>query len=819
MFVTQEINSNWTFSLAESSYLPDSLKNNDLKSGKQYKATVPGTIHTDLLNNGFIDDPFYSDNELKMGWIPECDWIYRTKFDYKTDPDKNVDLVFDGLDTICEIYLNDVKLGRTGNMFIKYSFNVKKLLKPADNILMVVIKSPVKYAASQEKKFGRLPSALNPARTYIRKAQYSFGWDWGPEFPTSGIWRKVYLQEWKDVRIENVAFNTEKTGKDYADVQVIVEINSAEDKNYSMVISLSNGDNISAKNISIRGIKKTRVNFRIKNPELWWPNGEGEQPLYLLRVKIADNNDTVLDEVQKKVGIRTISLELQEKKVSTFKFRVNNRDIFCKGANWIPADSFLPRVSSEKVRKLLVAAKEANMNIVRVWGGGVYESDEFYSLCDELGLLVWQDFLFACGSYPENYDFITTVSEEITRNIMRLQHHASLAIWCGNNENDWIWYQEQKSSYKNMPGYKIYHHLIPEILKNIDPLRPYWPSTPFGNEDDPNSQESGNTHQWDIWSRWIDYDNVINDRSLFVTEFGFQGPANKDTFEKYLDPPSRNISDRIFEHHNKQVEGPERVLKFLSSHLPVKTGWDDFLYLAQLNQGFALKTCLEYWRTNGRTNGSIIWQLNDCWPVTSWSVIDFETKPKMAYYFVKNAFAPELLHFKDDGNSIKIMLLNEAKDKISGKLRLTVLDATSGEIIKEDNISVNVKNKGISEITRISRENLPASGNWILTAVLSGEAKEIITRNYYLLKPWKHIKLKKSRIKLKYSDDLCTELTVTSSNPAFFIDLYHPQTSFSDRGFSLLPGEQVKVKITGEHTDPVKLKDIKIYSLNDYLNG
>ena len=410
------------------------------------------------------------------------------------------------------------------------------------------------------------------------------------------------------------------------------------------------------KKIPIQRSNIYKISFRIKDPKLWWPNGEGEQNLYLLNVKIVDDNNFVLDEVVKNVGIRKIELVLKDKNKSTFKFRINHKDIFCKGVNWIPADSFLPRVAHKKYSDLLSYAKQANINMVRVWGGGTYESDEFYNLCDEMGLLVWQDFMFACGSYPENDDFLANVKEEVTQNVLRLQHHACLALWCGNNENEWIWFQEQKSSYKKMPGYKIFHRVIPKILKKIDHDRPYWPSSPFGNDDDPNSYNSGNTHQWNIWSKWIDYKTVKNDRSLFVTEFGFQGPANKDTFKKYLPKKNRNISDKIFEHHNKQIEGPERIIKFLSSHLPIKTGWDDYLYLTQLNQAFALKTCLEYWRTNGRTNGSIIWQLNDCWPVTSWSIIDSDINPKIAYYFVKNTFALQLLYFKDEGSKIKVIL-------------------------------------------------------------------------------------------------------------------------------------------------------------------
>jgi len=468
LFKRKELNKNWKFSLSDSSYSTETVTNQKIKSSKWFTAKVPGTIHTDLLNNKLIDDPFYSDNELKMGWISECDWVYQTKFDFNGNTKNNVDLVFEGLDTICEIYLNEVKLGGTDNMFLTYTYNVKNILRPADNKLKIIIKSPIRYASQQEKKYGKLHVALNSSRVYIRKAQYSFGWDWGPSFPTSGIWRIVYLREWSNAKIDSLVFNTKKIGKNYAEVEVIASINTLATKGISLVISLSNGDSVFEQNVSIQRSKNNRIEFKIKDPKLWWPNGEGDQNLYLLQVKIIDDTNLIHDEVERKVGIRTIELILKDKEASTFKFRINNRNIYCKGVNWIPADSFLPRVTHKKYADLLTLAKHANINMVRVWGGGIYENDEFYNLCDEIGLLVWQDFMFACGSYPEKDEFIANVSEEITQNVLRLQHHACIALWCGNNENEWIWFQEQNLSYKKMPGYKIYHSIIPAILKKID---------------------------------------------------------------------------------------------------------------------------------------------------------------------------------------------------------------------------------------------------------------------------------------------------------------------------------------------------------------
>ncbi|PIP76918.1 MAG: hypothetical protein COW85_11665, partial [Ignavibacteria bacterium CG22_combo_CG10-13_8_21_14_all_37_15] len=330
---------------------------------------------------------------------------------------------------------------------------------------------------------------------------------------------------------------------------------------------------------------------------------------------------------------------------------------------------------------------------------------------------------------------------------------------------------------------------------------------------------SGNTHQWKIWSMWIDYEKVKDDKSLFVTEFGFQAPANKDTFEKYLPKKNRTFSDKIFEHHNKQIEGPERIMRFMSGHLPIKTEWDDYLYLTQLNQALALKTCIEYWRTNGRTNGSIIWQLNDCWPVTSWAIVDSDIKPKLAYYFVKNAFAPQLLSFKDDGSTIKIILLNQNQDIIKGKLRLTVVSTITGEIIQDTNTNLTSSKEGLTEISSFVRKDLPSEENWIIAAVLYNVSNIIICRNYYLTKLWKHVQLKQSTLELKMlKKGGSTQLEMKSDNPVFFIDLYHKDVTFSDRGFFILPGEQIKLNVFGDELKTLKVEDIKIFSLNGYLH-
>ncbi len=803
-----DLTDNWQFKI--NSKLPNK---NEFKDWRN--ATIPGTVHTDLLNHKLIDEPFYDDNELKLNWICENDWVYKSTFDKPKDFEKELSqfLIFEGLDTVSEIYLNKKLLGKSDNMFVKYEFEISSLIKDKNNELEVRFSSPIKYAKSLEEKYGKLSVALDSSRVYIRKAQYSFGWDWGPSFPTMGIWRPVYLLQKNKVTINSFTFTTKKITAKKAIVEVKINLNQKPKRKYKISITLTrNNQNFEGEKV-VDSNKEVTLKLRIEDPKLWWPNNEGEQNLYDLNISLFDESGNMLDEKNKKVGIRTISLQLKNNHDSTFRFIINNKPIFAKGVNWIPADSFLPRVTEEKYKTLLMYAKDASMNIVRVWGGGFYENDIFYDLCDELGLLVWQDFMFACAAYPEQKDFLKNVKNEVTQNVERLQHHASIALWCGNNENEWLWYQGQKKSYKLMPGYKIYHDLIPNIIKEIDPARPYWPSSPFSFDKDPNSHSSGNRHEWGIWSMWKDYELVKDDQSLFVTEFGFQGPANKKTFEKYLSEENRKINNPIFEFHNKQIEGPERVFKFLSSHLPIKTNWEDFIYLAQLNQGFALKTCLEHWRQNWPvTNGSIIWQINDCWPVTSWAIIDSELTPKIAYHFVKNIFNQQLVGVIKNNNDLNVQMVNSSSDDFNFKLKIEVYE-NSGSLISESKISDHITGDTKKVFKIIPIKSLPENKKWIIVLSLYDQNNQLVFRNFYTEEKWKFKTLALPKIKIELQEN---GLKLTTNKPAYFVDLYHPELEFSERGFILLPGEEKVLQIIGSNQS-INVNDIQIITLNNYL--
>ncbi len=814
------INKDWQFRISND----DNSKNQivaDKKLDNWIQAAVPGTVHTDLLNAGLIDEPFEDDNELSLGWVAKSDWIYKTLFDYPEDFNSGlpVILVFDGLDTKATIWLNDQEIGTAENMFLQYKFDVTWAIRHKSNELKILFESPIIYGKKIEARYGKLPASINTERVYIRKAQYSFGWDWGPAFPTMGIWRPAYLIQEGEGSIKSVKFDTLQIDDNAAKVAIRLSFQLPTDQHFKAKLVLSNSNQKIFSDLTVSQNKEYEIELNIENPKLWQPNGKGAQNLYDLEISLINGENNVIDFVNKKVGIRTIELKLEKNGEPDFQLVINNKPLFIKGVNWIPADMFLPRVSPDKYKMLLQMAKDANVNLVRIWGGGIYENDIFYELCDELGLLVWQDFMFTCAAYPEHEDFISNIKEEVIWNIERLQAHSSLAIWCGNNENEWNWFNEQTTPFQDMPGYNIYHQVIPDILKELDPERPYWQTTPYGFDDDPNSQLSGNTHQWGIWSKWIDYTDVNKDASLFVSEFGFQAPANIDTLEKFISPEHRNIESRIFEFHNKQVEGMIRLLHFLMAHLPVVKEWKDFIYLTQLNQALALKTCIEHWRVNTNTNGSIIWQFNDVWSGSSWSLVDSESKPKMTYYFVKNIFKHQIISIRRSDDSLKITVLNSSPYNFSGSLKIDFYETSTGEFLNEEEHTINMDKYRGKFLSKISFKNINGdSKKWIAIVTLYDESEQIINRNHFIEDRWKFVKLPMPEIKIKIvKEDGNLYVSLSTDKPAFFVDLYSPNINFSDRGFILLPSEDKKLMIIGERVDTLKLEDITIFSLNNML--
>ncbi|MGH7452515.1 MAG: beta-mannosidase, partial [bacterium] len=716
---------------------------------------MPGTIHTDLLAVRKIPDPFYRDNEWQVQWVSEIGWRYQRKFEVPVEllAQDNIDLAADGLDTFATIFINGRRVGETGNMFIPHRFEVESLLRAGENEIEICFDSPMQRTQELEARYGKLPVALESHRVYARKAQYSFSWDWGPKLATSGIWRSIRLEGYRHLRINHLFAEVKlDTGLQRASVAARISVEKFSHVEAEFLAEIS-GPHFHA-SMQIRSSENNVTSdFAIEQPQLWWPNGYGAQPLYVLKVTASVNGE-IVDAHTTRFGIRQLELRREnDAGGESFIFCLNKVPIFCKGANWIPADSFVPRISDEKYRALLTMARDAHINMLRVWGGGIYEQKIFYDLCDELGILVWQDFMFACGGYPEYPEFIDNVRHEVTTIVMQLRNHPCIVLWCGNNENEWLWHAETRRPYHEMPGVVLFEKVIPEICTTLDPTRPYWQSSPFGGED-PNLEHEGDRHQWNIWSNWIDPAAVSNDRGRFISEFGFQAPAVLSTWKKFLAREDLWPQSPVFEHHNKQVEGSERLYRFLAGQVKMPHDFDDFIYKAQIVQAEALKTMVEHWRREKfHTAGSLFWQLNDCWPVSSWAVIDSELQPKAAYWYSRRFFAPLLVSFKPAGKSVEIWATNDTLSTLEAELVFEVL-SFSGEVglARHERVLIPA-NTSLRLATPVGDELLQINPcRQYVRARLQNDGQRL-TENRYFFTRYKHLEFETPRLDCQLKKD------------------------------------------------------------------
>ena len=782
------------------------------------KANVPGVVHLDLIKNKQIPDPFFGLNELEVSWVEEKDWWYRKKFLVEKEllSHDRVELVFEGLDTFATVWLNGKEIAKFSNMFHEHIIDIKNYLKEGENLLVVKFDSPKRVLENEyNKRSIKLGAAFYPPVVYGRKAQYSFGWDWGPRLPTSGIWRNVAIRAYNICKIESFYFSSSfSSDLKVANIKVNVSLEAFKEEkvNVSVRIFGFGEDQTKSETRSLtKGLNNLTFDFTVSNPKLWWPNGYGEQNLYNLEIKVESGSE-VLDEIKRKVGIRKIEV-VQEKdeEGKTFYFKVNDVPIFCKGADWVPADSFLPRVSREQYDYLLSKAKEANMNMIRVWGGGVYEDEAFYELCDEKGILIWQDFMFACGEYPEEEWFFNLVKEEAEKVVKRLRNHACIAIWCGNNENNWgykaHWFGVKDKFY----GETIYHKILPEVCSRLDPSTLYWPSSPFGGED-PNSQSEGDRHSWDVWSGLKDYTEYLKDNGRFISEFGFQSLPSLKTIYKFTSREDRYFQSKVVEHHNKQVGGPERLLLFLSMHFKLPSTLERFVYLTQVNQGEALKTGIEHWRRRKfKTGGALIWQLNDCWPVASWSLIDYYNELKASYYYVKRAFDPLNISLLVREDEVEVWVVNDFLESKNGKVRL-LLYSIGGKKLAEREVEVNIKP---NSSTLLLKQNLKEFGygksfSGLVAGVL--EVKGCYARyDTVLLEKLKYIELPKPKLKLKIEKLSEKKYKLTISANKFVksceVRLKGLNATFNDNFFDLIPNLKKEVVVDLER--PTSKAEIK----------
>ena len=636
-------------------------------------ATVPGSVYHDLLTAGLIEDPFYRDNEMKALALMDNDFVYSRPFtvEEKLLSSDAVVLRCEGLDTIATLYINEDPVGLADNMHRIWEYDIKDKLRVGENTICVRFASPTQYIKERyAKSVADGSSDAMVGFPHIRKAHCMFGWDWGPRLPDAGIWRDISILGIDVARIRDV-----QVLQYHGENKVTLEINTHVTEitgtaPVSVTVTAPCG-----KSWTAEGEKAV---LEIEEPRLWWPAGLGEQPLYIVSVKLGE-----LDAWQRRIGLRTMTVTRKKDQWGeSFSHCVNGVDVFAMGADYIPEDNLLPRVNPERTRRLLEDARAANMNCVRIWGGGYYPDDFFYDICDELGLLVWQDFMFACAVYNLTEEFEENITAEFVDNVRRLRHHPSLALWCGNNEmedfvdkGEWVACHRQKADY-----IKMYEYIIPKVLKAEDPQAFYWPASPSsgGSFDNPQDPGRGDVHYWMVWHGLLPFTDYRNHLFRYVSEFGFQSFPCMETIESFTAPEDRNVFSYVMEKHQRNASANGRIVSYLSQMYLYPRDMTNLVYASQLLQAQAMQYGVEHWRRNrGRCMGAVVWQLNDCWPVASWASIDYYGRWKALQYYEKRFFAPVLISCHEEGilsqntnvNAEPFHLVKSARLNVSNETR------------------------------------------------------------------------------------------------------------------------------------------------------
>ena len=786
-----------SFISAQNSYRNLSSENwtfNKQNESQKNKAKVPGTIHTDLFQNKLIPDPFIGSNEKQLQWIENENWEYETKFNLsKTElENQNIDLLFEGLDTYATIYLNGKLLLETDNMFRTWQTSVKKELQIGENHLKIIFKSAVNSGKEEAKK---LPYILpGDEKVFTRKAQYHYGWDWGPRFVTCGIYKPIKLHFWKNVQIENVRYEQISLTDELAKLNFRITVNCKKSGIYNLRIN-----NLSKNYKLKKGQNKLGVSYEIQNPKRWWCNGLGDAKMYPFQINLSKKNK-IIDAEKLNIGLRTIELVQEKDDIGkSFYFKLNGVPVFMKGANYIPPDSFLPRVTDSTYNAIVKNAVDANMNMIRVWGGGV---DAFYDSCDANGILVWQDFMFACAMYPSDEKFLENVKQEVIDNVNRLQNHPSIALWCGNNENDegwknWGWQKQHHYSEADSTniwnGYKkLFHELIPKTLdslvskeKNI-----YWPSSPSIGWGRKESLLQGDSHYWGVWWDMEPFEIYKKKVGRFMSEYGFQGMPSLETFSKFTNSDNLNLNSESVKAHQKHNTGYQTIQTYMEREYQIPTKFEDYIYVSQLLQAEGMKTAIEaHRRAKPYCMGTLFWQLNDCWPVTSWSSVDYYGNWKAFHYQVKRSFENILISVNEEENQYRIYIVNDELISKKEKLELQLIDF-DGKILWNSTSEIQIEANTSKIYFEIDKKEFEKFN--LKQAVLYIKFNEAKI-NYFFEKP-KDLELKNPTISIKVLNK--TTIQISTYKLAKNVFLSQEETSFSDNYFDLLPNEKRIVKIS-----------------------
>jgi beta-mannosidase len=678
---------------------------------KNYRAyaAVPGCVHTDLLKAGLIPDPYYRDNEATLQWIGESNWLYRRSYQVSKTllAKEKLSLRCEGLDTFAEVRINGSSVAKTDNMFRTWEWDIKGYLKEGENQIEVEFTSPLPYGRKCRAEHYLHHTGIDDHRieggNWVRKEACNYGWDWGPMFVTAGIWKPIYLLAWDEGRIADVYTEPQVADDNSGQLKIRFETEGVDTEiqpEFRVALTF-NGQSVIDTSLPLPPTGTMEHTFNIEKVERWWPAGMGEQPLYNLELSLVSSTGKIIDKRSFRIGFRDLDLVTEfDEWGQSFKFRANGVDFFAKGANWIPADTFDNRVSTEDLKDLLQSTIDANMNCIRVWGGGLYERDEFFDLCDELGICVWQDFMFACSAYPVHLpEFIQNVIAEAVDNVKRLRHHASLFLWCGNNELEQIQglIGDDHGNMRWDHYCMLFDVKLREVIEKHHPTASYWPASehsPIGNRTptihscDP---RWGDAHLWKVWHGREPFEWYRGSLHRFCSEFGFQSFPHPTTIDTCTDESDRSITSYVMEKHQRSPMGNQAIMAYMLEWFRLPIGFENTVWLSQILQSLGIKYAVEHWRRNmPRCMGAIYWQLDDCWPVASWSSIDSLHRWKALHYEARRFFAPDMVSVieNETEQTIELYATSDNTVRRQAKLLVKTWHAKSGELLDQQEFAM-----------------------------------------------------------------------------------------------------------------------------------